>query len=208
MSQFLANGYEVLSEVISSNWRDRLIAELPKISNSGSRKLLDHQIFQNTVEYIRNHPRLSQPLSQLVAIQCTFFRKSKSHNWSISLHQDTIIPVQGKGEWHDAGFKEGIHFVRPPENFLDRCICLRVNLDDASEGDLYIIPNSHLHLDKTVPQRENAKLIEVSCNGGLVMKPTTIHGSSKLKKTKSRRVLHYVFAPLILPLNYQWYYAI
>ena len=206
MTQFLQYGYEVVTDVIPFNWRDALIAELPNISNSGSRKLLDNQIFRDTVVYLRNHPQLSQLLSNLVAVQCTFFRKSQSHNWSISLHRDVVIPVQGQGEWHDAGLKEEIHFVRPPRDFLDRCIAVRVCLDNASEGDLYLIP--HSHFDEQIATKDKATLIKVSLNGALVMRPTILHGSSKLQNMQFRRVLHYLFAPPTLPSTYCWYHAI
>ena len=206
MAKFTEMGYEVVRNILSSDWKDALVAQLPTISNSGSRKLLDHQIFRETVQYIRNHPQLSKYLSELVAVQCTFFRKSKYHNWSISLHRDTLIPVQGEGEWHCAGLKEGINFVSPPRSFLDGCISVRVNLDDAFEGDLSVVPFSHLNTAN--PQRVEAKLIKVPCNAALVLRPTTVHGSSKLEKAEYRRVLHYLFAPLQLPSNYQWYHAV
>ena len=208
MGQFLKYGYEVIENVIPPDWRETLIAELPKISNAGSRKLLDYQIFRDTVSYIRNHPQLSQPLSELVAVQCTFFRKTKSHNWSINLHRDVVIPVVGEGEWHNAGYKEGIHFVRPPRHFLDRCLAVRISLDYAYEGDLYVIPNSHSEQNEKIGTKENATLIKVFRHGALVMRPTILHGSSKLKNIESRRIVHYLFAPAKLPSTYFWYHKI
>ena len=199
------SGFTVVADIVSTNRCQELVAKLPSIDTSGSRTLLSDPCFAELSVRCREHAGLQTLLQNLVAVQCTFFRKSQDHNWSIRLHRDTLIPVKGNGQWPRAGIKEGLQFVRPDRPFLDRCVAVRISLDDVPEGDLIVVPNSHLGAANC--DRNPTLTVRVPQGGALIMRPTLLHASAKLQCSQDRRVLHYLFAPKELPAGYQWHCA-
>ena len=202
---FEQGGFTVLDQVVSESECEALIAALPPIESSGTRLLMAISEFQELAHALRLREGLGSYLEKLVAVQCIHFRKTISHNWSVAPHRDSVLPVNGVGKWTSAGSKEGMSSVRPPREFMDRCVAVRVHLDGAPVEDISVVPGSHLDDQKydhsrTVP-------IAVRKGGALVLRPTLFHASSKLSGHSERRVLHYVYAPRELPYGYDWHVA-
>jgi hypothetical protein len=202
--EFEQSGFKVLDRVISDGQCADLIAALPPIESSGSRVLLWLPPFRDLVAVLRSHEGLAGYLGELVAVECIHFRKSSEHNWAVTLHRDSVLPVQGEGTWQTAGAKEA-WLAQPPRRFMDRCVALRLHLDGAPVEDISVVPGSHL--DDHKHDRKSAVPIAVGKGGALVLRPTLAHASSKLQGSGQRRVLHYVFAPKELPYGYGWHAA-
>jgi len=202
---FERSGFKVVEQVISDAQCDELVAALPPIESSGSRVLLSLPAFRDLVPTLQAHTELAALLSDLVAIECIHFRKSSEHNWAVTLHRDSVLPVSGEGEWQPAGTKEGMECAKPPREFMDRCIAVRLHLDGAPVEDISVVPGSHLDAQRY--QRGQAVPVAVAKCGALLLRPTLAHASSKLQGLGQRRVLHYVFAPRELPFRYGWHAA-
>ena len=203
---FERDGYAVVENILDHRRCAELISVLPTIENSGSRTLLSGRPFQTLAQDIRDSSRLHNVLADLVAVQCTLFRKSLSHNWAVRLHRDTVVPVSGDGPWTSAGLKEEMNTAKPPRTFLNECVAVRIHLDGAPEEDISVVPGSHRDSQKR--SRSEAIAIPVPRGGCLIMRPTVAHASSKLYNSENRRVLHYLFAEPDIPGEYNWYYAV
>lgn len=205
-SRFFANfeqlGYAVVSDVIRSKEREELVEALPLLKSAGTRTLLASTPFRGVVNRIRTHEVLGDLVLDLVAVQCTLFRKLADHNWAVRLHRDTVLPMRGQGGWQSAGEKEGMPMVKPDRSFLDQCVVVRVHLDGAPIEDVSVVPGSQR--ESGALDRSAAVPVPVPKLGALAMRPTLGHCSSKLEGSAKRRVLHYVFAPESLPSEYVW----
>ena len=205
MSQeFEREGFTVVERVVSHSECELLIDALPQIETSGSRTLLALEPFRRLAERMREGV-LSPHLNDLVAVECILFRKSSEHNWAVRLHRDAVLPIRGSGSWPTSGTKEGMECARPPRQFMDQCIAVRVHLDGAPIEDISVVPGSHLDTQKH--DRALARPVTVPKGGALLMRPTLAHASSKLEAVEQRRVLHFVFAPNTIPQGYSWYEA-
>lgn len=203
--KFEQSGFTIVDRVVSDSECESLVAALPPIASSGSRLLLSVAPFRDLARALRLHAGLAHYLAELVAVQCIHFRKSMEHNWAVTLHRDAVLPVKGEGQWPPAGIKEGMSSVRPPREFMDRCVAVRVHLDGAPVEDISVVPGSHM--DSRKHDRSSAVPISVPKGCALVLRPTLAHASSKLDSHYQRRVLHFVFAPKELPNGYDWYAA-
>ena len=157
--------------------------------------------------------------TDFAAIQCTYFEKSPSQNWLVSLHQDLSIPLRERTKysvcraWSE---KEGVLFAQPPHDVLEHLVAVRLHLDDSlrSNGPLRVVPGSHRHGRLTPDQARTLRLAFgeqeclVSRGGVLVMRPLILHASSKSETSAPRRVLHFVFGPRRLPHGLEWQIAI
>ena len=154
-----------------------------------------------------------------VAVQCTFFEKSRDRNWLVPIHQDLSIPVREKIDhpaltgWSE---KEGAFFVQPPDTVLQQIVIARLHLDDCGpdDGALRVVPGSHRHgrmaSHDAMAERNQGKetLCTVKKGDILLMKPLLLHASSKASGQSRRRVLHFVFGPGLLPCGLAWSQAI
>lgn len=206
LTSFGRDGYMVIEKILDLRQCEELILALPEIENSGSRTLLSDRPFRELARDLRNLNHLRRVLANYVAVQCTLFRKSLAHNWAVRLHRDAVIPVRGVGPWKSAGMKEEMHTAKPPRTFLDDCVAVRVHLDGAPGEDICVVPGSHQ--DSKTHTRSEVVAVPVSRGGGLIMRPTLAHASSRLRDSENRRVLHYLFARPDLPSGYSWYHAI
>jgi ectoine hydroxylase-related dioxygenase (phytanoyl-CoA dioxygenase family) len=95
---------------------------------------------------------------------------------------------------------------------LEQLTAVRLHLDDCSgaDGPLKVVPGSHMHgrVDGPAAARLRADAGEVACTlraGGVVLlRPLTLHASSKAHGASRRRVLHIVFGPAALPFGLAW----
>jgi hypothetical protein len=137
--------------------------------------------------------------------RATLFDKSPEANWLVAWHQDTALPLAtriGDPEWGPWSTKGGVLYAHAPAWALERVIALRVSLDDSttSNGPLRVLPDTHLL--GVLSDAETAQLARdrtaVEClaaaGGVIVMRPLTVHASSKSADHRPRRVLHIEYA--------------
>ena len=219
--QFARDGFAVVPEVLEDTRCDLLASHLESYAAGGvgSRQLLEQTWCRALVDELRRQPVLRELLPvNSVAVQCTFFDKSPSKNWLVSLHQDLSIPVRARvaaAECSGWSEKEGVVFVQPPVEILEQSMAVRVHIDDcpAESGPLRVVPGSHAHgrLDAhgadALRAARGEVVVAVQRGGVLVMRPLILHASSKASVPRPRRVLHFVFGSAQLPFGLEWRWA-
>ena len=221
-STFDATGYAVIPDIICAHDCELAVQQfaLDVPSGPGTRTLLAAAWCRDLADAIRRSPLIKALLpADPRAVQCTYFEKSPSQNWLVTLHQDLSIPVRERVDseacsaWSE---KEGVLFVQPPTAVLDSLVAVRLHLDDSSldAGPLRVVPGSHRRgrLGAAEAQALRDASGEVTClvprGGVLVMKPLLLHASSKAHVEAFRRVLHFVFGPPDLPHGLSWRTAV
>jgi ectoine hydroxylase-related dioxygenase (phytanoyl-CoA dioxygenase family) len=193
----------------------RLLALLPEMSGeAGTRRLLDHDWCQE-LALSQSFVQLAEELIGPGATprRAILFDKTPGVNWNLGWHQDTKIPVRsirkelpGFSAWSE---KEGVVHVLPPLEVLEKCVALRLHLDDcsASNGALKVIPGSHLKgarqdLDKS--ELESQTILEAEAGDLIWMRPLVFHASSKAESPNHRRVIQIEYSSATLPEGLQW----
>lgn len=160
----------------------------------GTRNLLDAAWCRNLAAWIRSLPALSEVLrDNSVAVQCTWFEKSKEANWLVPPHQDRNVPVRERVEHPALGawsIKEGQPFVVAPAPLLEQMLAVRIHLDPCGPED--------------GPLRIGERMCLAEPGDALLMRPLTVHSSSKATGDGRRRVLHYLFGPADPGYGLQW----
>lgn len=212
-----ADGFEQVRGLIDPAECERIAASLAttRAAGAGSRLLLQEPWCLALAARLMAHDAIRQALPlQAQPVQCTFFEKSASRNWLVAAHQDLSIPVHERVDdpalsgWSE---KEGVTFVHAPVEVLRQMLAARLHLDDCglADGPLWLVPGSHA-LGPTDPadaaRRSRDGSIAVPARQGdvLLMRPLTLHASSKSTGTGRRRVLHFLFGPLHLPHGLAW----
>ncbi|MEH0153210.1 WYL domain-containing protein [Limibacter armeniacum] len=163
----------------------------------------------------RNLTKLIETISpNAFLIKSIYFDKVPEANWYVSWHQDIPInvkekiEVEGFSKWT---FKENVISVCPPEDILKRIFTIRIHLDDTDEanGALNVIPSSHnmIHTPESIQEITDDRptiCCEVPAGGVQLMKPLTLHASSKSRSQKRRRVIHLEFTDIQLPKGMEW----
>lgn len=201
-SQLERHGYEILQDCISHQELERINAAVSDYDERGTRTLLRN----STVNDIAHTCIDRLPaLNGLIPLLATYLPKSFDNNWFVSLHRDEVVPIQqyhpGQG-WVLPTVKEGIPHAKPPKALLSQCIALRLQLTNTSEGALKLLPGSH-----EPSKKPSAEIVaSVLPGGALLMRPSILHASSKLKTPGIvRRVLHILYGPVKPPEPFQWY---
>jgi hypothetical protein len=221
-TEFAENGFTVVPRALSHAECRTLATEVANaVSNGpGSRRLLAQGWCRSLAAHLRASTRFAGLVPPgHVAVQCTYFSKSASHNWLVPIHQDLSIPVAARVSepvlrgWSE---KEGELFVQPPAAFLERLVAVRVHLDACGEADgpLQVVPRSHASGTITpeeaaeVRRSRGAVACTVDLGDALVLRPLLLHSSSKASGSSLRRVLHFLFGPQELPYGLRWQYAV
>ena len=172
---------------------------------AGSRALLRAgEVAELAREILRRLIGVGILSEKAVAIQAIAFDKTDGANWKVPWHQDLIHPfaeaVRSPG-YLLPSLKDGIHYAQPPVEVLNDMLAARLHFDDCTEenGPLRVSPGSHRL--GIIPQAQISEVVarlgEEVClaNKGeiLLMKPLTLHASSKALQPLHRRVLHIVF---------------
>lgn len=215
---FAEQGFEVVPAVLTACATEAVRKALEGLApeGAGTRTLLSLEWCATLAETLRTHPRLGPHLpTGHVAVQCTFFEKTRIKNWLVSLHQDLSIPVAERVDqpellgWSE---KEDTLYVQPPLAVLQDLVAVRLHIDPcgADDGPLRVVPGTHRI--GTVPVEAGPALRqahgELSClaapGDAVVMHPLVLHASSKATGHSRRRVLHFLFGPPTLPHGLRW----
>ncbi|MEB0030963.1 phytanoyl-CoA dioxygenase family protein [Undibacterium sp. RTI2.1] len=219
---FADQGFLITQALFDSDTFSHLEFELNEllVNSVGTRHLLDFRWCSDLALRIRQHS-LVRPFLPLdaIAVQCTYFEKSKDQNWLVPLHQDLSIPVKKRITHPDLTVwseKEGLVFVQPTNEMLRQLVAVRLHIDecDLTDGPLRVVPMSHKNgrLSNQAAIETRDRMGEVICpvekGGALIMSPLLLHASSKASGESKRRVLHFVYGPTILSHGLNWRYAI
>jgi len=205
---FAAEGYLVLPGLLQAHECEGIAAQLGGLAGeAGSRDLLRQGWCRELANKLQEHPALAELLPPSHrAVQCNYFDKSAERNWLVALHQDLSLPVAervdavGLSGWSR---KQGHLFVQAPQTLLEEMTALRLHLDDCGpqDGPLRVVPGSHRQgvftpedaLSFRDHHGEQDCLVERG--GALLMRPLSLHASSKSTGRRRRRVLHFVYGP-------------
>lgn len=189
---------------------------LSGFSNAGSRQLLALPWCAQLAARILAHPTIRPALPlDAVAVQCTYFEKTRGQNWLVPLHQDLGIPVMERVDhpaWSGWSMKEGGLFVQPPLEVLQQLLAVRIHLDACGldDGPLRVVSGSHRigrlsSRDALLERdRQGETVCTVERGAALLMKPLILHASSKASGHSRRRVLHFLFGAAVLPHGLRW----
>ncbi|WP_199101124.1 phytanoyl-CoA dioxygenase family protein [Dyella sp. ASV21] len=213
--KFQEDGFTILPDAISLAACDELIAAISSrdLAKAGSRGLLGYKVIAHTADVLRQRLLgLGLLGEQHRPVQCSLFAKGDGVSWSVTPHQDLSVPVANRvdvPEWGGWSRKESLWFAQPPAAFLEDLIAVRLQLDaNASEtGPLEVVPGSHvlgrLASASVSKHAEHRVKCVVPRGGVLIMRPLLIHSSGKPLSPLPRRVLHYLYGPL-LPTGLAW----
>lgn len=103
-------------------------------------------------------------------------------------------------------------FGQPPAELLERLVAIRIHLDPCGEedGPLQCVPATHLlgrlSSERASKLKMSGPVVSCTCERGgvLMLRPLTLHTSSKASGASRRRVLHFVFGPATLPYGLLW----
>jgi hypothetical protein len=213
--KFQEDGFIILSNVVSQDACDELIAAISGVdpNKPGSRGLLGNSIVARTADALLQRLLGLELLSvQHRPVQCSLFAKGEGASWSVTPHQDLSVPLASRvdvPEWGGWSRKENVWFAQPPAAFLEQMVAVRLQLDaNASEtGPLEVVPGSHAKGRLASASASEFAQHRIKCivprGGALVMRPLLIHSSSKPLSPLPRRVLHFLYGPL-LPAALSW----
>ncbi len=188
-------------------------AELKSGIRAADKKFKSIKALSNSEQFIN----LASPIldSKPEIVRVIYYDKTPEKNWLVTWHQDKTIALDSKEEiegWGVWSIKDNIHHVQPPLDVLNKMVTFRLHLDDADRdnGCLKVIPQSH-HLGilsqselTDVVNSKEPYLCEVEAGDLVIMKPHTLHSSSKSVKAKHRRVVHIEYSNYDLPSNLNW----
>lgn len=207
LAEFENQGYLIIDGLVDDEGLKILIDQCESEFNGkiGTRNLLRNRRIKSLADKLRSAPNISRFLSKdAKAVQCTYFNKSVTDNWSVTSHRDLSIPVASKvdsAKWSGWSKKEGVLYAQPPRKVLESLLIVRIHLEhnNHENGALRVIPGSHLN------QSEDSEevICDVKKGGALIMRPLIVHKSPKLI-SGTRRVLHFVFGPRFLPDGAEW----
>ena len=135
---FGRDGFVTVPDVLNMEGCTAALAEVEgRVGNGpGSRHLLSLPWCKRVASRLRTDDALAALIPEgHMAVQCSYFEKSRDTNWLVALHQDLGIPVQARVE-HPAlagwSVKDDAHFVQPPVHVLEQLVAVRLHLDDCA----------------------------------------------------------------------------
>jgi len=219
-------GFTIIENIYSTEEVQKIIETINQVDTSKdtfrkSNDLFAIRQFLKEVPETQNlifNENLQKVISELFGknyfvIKSIYFDKPETSNWYVSYHQDLTISVDKKIELDNFKFwttKQNQFAVQPPIEILENIYTIRIHLDDTDEnnGALKVIEKSHL---KKIYRPENIDWKtekETTCNvnkgGIMIMKPLTLHSSSRTTNNKKRRVIHIEFSDTNLPKGLNW----
>ncbi|QDU90839.1 Phytanoyl-CoA dioxygenase (PhyH) [Pirellulimonas nuda] len=143
------------------------------------------------------------------------FDKTADANWLVAWHQDLVFPVASRIETPGFGpwsVKDGVPHTGLPRVVLEDMLSVRLHLDDCgtASGALEVAPGSHRRgklgrdeIEALLAER-SADTCPARAGDVLLMRPLTLHRSSKASAPSRRRVVHLEYAGSGLPGPLRW----
>lgn len=224
--QFSAEGYAVVNGVFSAG-------EVLSISKHIDTANRNNDNFRKTSDlfairqFLKEVPEVSSLVfnarfkalvkavmgNRFFVVKSIYFDKPPASNWYVAYHQDLTISVDKKltldgfGPWTT---KLNQFAVQAPVEILENICTFRIHLDDTNEhnGALRVVPKSHvkkIYRPETIRWAEETEVYcPVQSGGVMLMKPLTLHSSSRTTDGRKRRVIHIECASIELPESLQW----
>jgi ectoine hydroxylase-related dioxygenase (phytanoyl-CoA dioxygenase family) len=219
-------GFSITPEIYNENEILEIVQTLDNIEEDSDSIIKNKELFAIR-ELMIVKPELwnillNKNLNELISVvggtnyfltKAIYFDKPKKSNWFVSYHQDLSINVTEKNEitnyvnWTNKRSQIG---VQPPIEILENIFTIRIHLDDTSKdnGALRVIPKSHLkgiiRTDSGNYNTEHQVFCELNKGESMLMKPLTLHASSRTVNEKKRRVIHLEFSNLELEKPIKW----
>jgi len=203
-------GYSIIEPVFERPEICRFIDRLDDLAGNRTRAGARHLMSVPAVRVLASDARLVGIARQWVGetavpFRATLFDKSPDGNWLIVWHQDTALPLESRVEapgWGSWSIKGDVTYAHAPAEALERVVALRLSLDDSrpDNGPLRVLPDTHIMgvLSDEAIASVTGRVDPVDCcvdaGGVVVMRPLTIHASSKATSASPRRVLHIEYA--------------
>ncbi|HVT10783.1 MAG TPA: phytanoyl-CoA dioxygenase family protein [Fimbriimonadaceae bacterium] len=210
-------GFAIVSGVFDHEEIETLLALLPPLDGAaGTRNLLHHPWCRDLASDARIRRLVEEAIGPAaVPVRGILFDKSPDANWNLGWHQDKKIAVNGRIDapgyfaWSE---KEGVVHCQAPAALLDACVAVRIHLDPCGldNGPLRVIAGSHrFGVSKPIEPERFKEPVTCVCEVGdvILMKPLTLHASSKAESPRRRRVIHIEYCSATLPGGLEWAYA-
>ncbi|WP_442845359.1 phytanoyl-CoA dioxygenase family protein [Leeuwenhoekiella sp. H156] len=220
------NGFSIINNFYTAEEIDEILNCIETNEQTGDSFMKTRDLFAIR-QLINNIPDLKKLLfnSNLLSLlgsdyfltKAIYFDKPSESNWFVAYHQDLSVSVTEKvvlPHYTNWTYKKEQYGVQPPIHILEDTVTLRIHLDktNSENGALKVIPKSHLNgvirPENKERNLENESICEVDQGGVMLMKPLTLHASSRTTNGKRRRVIHLEFNkhPLQKPLIWLEYY--
>lgn len=224
--ELLDNGFSVINGIYTAEEVHAILAVVSNADTSKDtfRKSADIFAIRQFLKEIPSvfdlvfNDKLNQLIKQILGdnffvVKSIFFDKPAASNWYVSYHQDLTISVDKKIELESFGpwtTKQNQFAVQPPIAILENIITIRIHLDDTDEnnGALKVVSKSHVNKisrpDSINWNNETESVCSVQQGGVMLMKPLTLHSSSRTTNNRRRRVIHIEFSSMELPSQLKW----
>lgn len=226
IDSFFEKGYHIINNIYSQKEVEEIISliENSNIFNESNKQGVEIFAIRKVFDEI---PELKKTIfnnkfNDLVkeignenyfVVKSIYFDKPSTSNWFVPYHQDLTISVENKIEV--SGYinwtkKNNQLAVQPPLQILENIFTIRIHLDNTTENNGAVKVISESHKNGIILRKEHSlnKDNEITCNvekgGVMLMKPLTLHSSTRTTNNKKRRVLHIEFSNLTLPQGLQW----
>lgn len=135
------DGYQIIEAVFDSSEIRDLMSQLPELDGkAGTRNLLR----LSWCRELAAEPRILDLVRTVLGenaqvVRGILFDKTASANWVLGWHQDNKIAVELRGN-RPEGFRswsvmEGVAHCKPPQSVLERCLAVRIHLDDCDSSN-------------------------------------------------------------------------
>jgi ectoine hydroxylase-related dioxygenase (phytanoyl-CoA dioxygenase family) len=211
----IEQGYAVHAALFTRGEMQAVATSLESAGLQRSRAGARHILGYPPVSELARDPRLLEIASRWLGVpaipfKATLFDKSPDSNWLVAWHQDTALPMAARREatgWGPWSEKYGVTYAHAPAGVLSQIVALRVHLDDSTcdNGPLRVLPGTQRQGVLTdaevsgIATRITAVECLVDAGGVIVMRPLTIHASSKIVAPAPRRVIHFEYAASLEP---------
>lgn len=226
IDSFNKNGHGIIENIYTESEIAEILLEIEKNekANANFRKSQDVFAIRQVLKEIPKLKNLifNKDLKKVIhkiggtdyfLVKSIYFDKPETSNWVVPYHQDLTIALEEKIETENYVNWTSKHnqvSVQPPLSILENIFTIRIHLDDTTKynGAVKIISSSHKNgiilMNSSVLDKKEEVECEVPKGGIMLMKPLTLHASSKTTNNKRRRVIHIEFSNQTLPNNLKW----
>lgn len=224
--QFNQNGFSIINNIYDEKEIQTMISliESSEKTNKNFRKNKELFAIRSILKEIPELKRIvfNKNLIKVIeeigdktffVVKSIYFDKPETSNWVVPYHQDLTINLcekiitDGYNNWTS---KHNQVAVQPPLSILENIFTVRIHLDDTTKenGAVKIISKSHhegiILLKNNEIDKEEEYICEVQRGGIMLMKPLTLHASTRTTNNKRRRVIHIEFSNQKLPNLLEW----